>query len=453
MEDKKQKIKFGVLQSAWIRICLLFVKAFYRIVEVSGAEKIASDIPVILCANHSNALADAVLLQYTSKRLIHPLARSGLFTNPLIKPILSIWQAVPVYRRQDSQDDVVDNHAMFNKAYEMLDQNQILMIFPEGQSHSELQLRQIKTGISRIILGYKEQYNKLPLVVPVGLNFSQTKRFRSNVYIKFGKAIQINEGYKLSSEKDVKDLTANILSAMKALVLETEEVEELAFVKQIDRFFSLRNKENRKRSMSQKFRSHKLILSVKNSLNQIVPEKIKTIQRHLSQFNRLCEKLGIHDYNLNINYSSKIIRSFILKSTLILLVALPLGLYGFINSFIPYLLTKGSEYLFSKSKDQTDTVKILAGSFFFIIFWSLQSYYVYNYAGAGGVIIYIALLIPASLSALLIIQQQVQIIDNLRVFFIVIKHRNLRRYLIRKRKTIEKELATLINTARKYNKI
>lgn len=453
MDEKKQIVKFGHAQRIWIKLCAFFVKSFYRKVEISGDSRLLEDTPIILCANHSNALADAVLLQYTSNRLVHPLARSGLFKNPLIKPILNIWQAVPVYRRQDSNDSTVDNHSMFKKAYEMLAENQILMIFPEGQSHSDHHIKQIKTGVSRIILGYKDQYSKLPLVIPVGLNFSQTKKFRSNVFINFGKNIKINEGYKLSNEQDVKDLTEDIMYAMRSLIIETEQAEELVFIKQVDRFFSLRNKKNRKRSMQQKFRSHKLILSVKNSLKQIVPDKITNIQRHLNQFNRLCSKLGINDYNLNINYNSKVIKAFIGRSLAVLFILFPLGILGFMNSIIPYYLTKLTGVAFAKKKDQVDTAKILAGSLFFSLFWVLQAYYVYLYMGLGASIIYSLLLIPSSLSALIIIQEQVKILDNLRVFYLVIKHRNLRRYLIRKRKSIEKELASLINIARKHNKI
>lgn len=453
MDEIRHKIKFGYAQKVWIKLCFFFVKSFYRKVEITGESKLLNDTPIILCANHSNALADAVLLQYTSSRLIHPLARSGLFKNPLINPILKVWQAVPVYRRQDSDNYLVDNHSMFKKAYEMLAENQILMIFPEGQSHSGHQITQIKTGVSRIILGFKDQFKKPPLVIPVGLNFSQIKKFRSNVYINFGKPLNVKDEYILDNEEDVKNLTNDVMSAMRDLVLETEQVEERVFINQIDRFFALRNKKNRKRSMSQKFRSHKLILSVKNSLKEVVPNKISDIQRHLNQFNRLCNKLGINDYNLNINYNSIIIKKFVGKTILVLLVLFPLGVIGFVNSLAPYLLTKLAGLIFVKEKDQIDTVKILAGSVLFSLFWIVQIYYVYMSFGLISSVVYSVLLIPTSLAALIIIHEQAKILDNLRVFYIIMKHRNLRRYLIRKRKRIEKELALLINIARKNNLI
>jgi 1-acyl-sn-glycerol-3-phosphate acyltransferase len=38
---------------------------------------------IILCANHVNALADAVVLQAATTKAIRPLARSGLFDSNL----------------------------------------------------------------------------------------------------------------------------------------------------------------------------------------------------------------------------------------------------------------------------------------------------------------------------------------------------------------------------------
>ena len=448
MEEGKLKRQVGIAQKIWQKMCCFFVVLFYKKVEISGANQLDNNRPVILCANHSNALADAVLLQYTSERLIHPLARSGLFNNPLLKIILSVWQAVPVYRRQDSDNGLVDNDLMFSKAYEMLSENEVLMIFPEGQSHSDLSLRQIKTGISRIALGYKNKYAEAPLIIPVGLNFSNTIKFRSNVYINFGKPVVIDKSLDSFNEQDVKDLTKDIMTAMKSLVLEVDEVEDLVFVQQVERFFSLRHKKSRERNLSQKFKSHKLLLSVNEYLHEVVPDKVKRFKVHLRHFNRLCHRLGVSDYNLSVRYNSKVVRRFILRSLFMILVIFPIGLLGFINSFLPYLLTRISASVFSKGKDQYDTTKILAGTLFFSVFWFLQSKIVYDLYGINWCVIYVITLIPTSLIALIIEREQGKIIDNLRVFIILLRKSSLRRYLLKKRKNIEKELADLVKIAR-----
>lgn len=448
MEESKIKSDLGIAQKIWQKICFVFVISFYRKVEISGSYQLNNKRPVILCANHSNALADAVLLQYSTYRLVHPLARSGLFKNPLLKFILLVWQAVPVYRRQDSDDGIVDNDAMFSKAYEMLAKNEVLMIFPEGQSHSDLHLRQIKTGVSRIILGYKEKYNEYPLVIPVGLNFSHTGKFRSNVYINYGKPLDIDSDLLLSNEADIKNLTNNIMNSMKDVVIEIDKVEDLVFVKQVERFFALRHKNSRKRNLSQKFKSHKLLLSVKKYLHQAVPDQIDSFKRHLRQFNRLCNRLGVNDYNLNVSYNSQVIRGFVIRSLFIIAVMLPIGLLGFVNSFVPYVFTKITTKLLASGKDQYDTTKILAGSVFFSAFWLVQTNLVYSFYGFNIALIYFICLIPCSLTSLVIMREHVQIIDNLRVFIVLIRRRNIRRYLIKKRKNIEMELASLIKVAR-----
>ena len=72
----------------WKRFCRLIVKIFYRRFEVAGLEFIPRDSGLILCANHVNALADAVVLEASIGRQVRPLARSGLFENPLLKLLL-----------------------------------------------------------------------------------------------------------------------------------------------------------------------------------------------------------------------------------------------------------------------------------------------------------------------------------------------------------------------------
>ncbi len=446
-------IKSGILQKLWMRLCELFVRSFYKRVEIHQAEQLEQNQPIILCANHSNALADAVLLQYCSPKLIHPIARSGLFKNSLIKPILTIWQAIPVYRRQDTTSDEVDNQAMFNKVYEMLHQNQVLMIFPEGQSHSDTRLRDIKSGISRIILGYREIYGVAPVVIPVGLNFSQTFRLRSNVFINFGNVINIDSQLSIYNELDVKQLTQTIQQAMKKQVLEADAVEDLGFAQQVERFFALRHKKFKKRNLRQKFNSQKMLLNVKDYLSEHVPERVDSFKRHLRQFNRLCMKLGINDYNLNISYNSKVIRQFILRTLLTVFFLLPLGVLGLVHSLIPYLLTRFATPVFIQGRDQRDTAKILLGSFLFPLFWGLQSWYVFNNYSTTVTTIYILSIIPTSLIALVIFYEQVRILDNLRVFFVLVKQKHLRRYLLRKRKQIEAELASLLKLAKKYRQL
>lgn len=56
--------------SSWKRFCRLVVRIFYRRFEVSGEASIPTDSGLILCANHVNALVDAVVMQAATDRLV-----------------------------------------------------------------------------------------------------------------------------------------------------------------------------------------------------------------------------------------------------------------------------------------------------------------------------------------------------------------------------------------------
>ena len=139
--------------SSWKRFCRLVVRVFYRRFEVSGKESLPADTGLILCANHVNALVDAVVMQAATDRLVRPLARSGLFSNPVLRPLLHMIGAVPVYRRQDPGANTKGNADAFSRCYQLLAEDECLIIFPEGQSHSDPHLHDLKPGAARIALG------------------------------------------------------------------------------------------------------------------------------------------------------------------------------------------------------------------------------------------------------------------------------------------------------------
>ena len=117
-------------RSAWGMFCRTVVHVFYRRCEAHGLEHVPPRGPVLFCANHPSAIIDAVVLQAALPRNLHPLARSGLFRNPLLWPVLKLIQAVPVYRRQDTAGDAARNEDMFRRCHGLLARGGALLIFP-----------------------------------------------------------------------------------------------------------------------------------------------------------------------------------------------------------------------------------------------------------------------------------------------------------------------------------
>ena len=436
--------------AAWLfrLFCQGMVRIFYRHCEVDGLDELLKPGPVLLCANHSNALADAVILQALSPRLIHPLARSGLFKNPLLHPFLAAIEAVPVYRRQDNTAQMKKNVDSFARVYEMLAKGEVLLIFPEGQSHSDPKLRHMKTGAARMALGAAQHKGVTTRLLPVGMTFSHKGRFRSTVLIKFGEPIPVSPPADDHDDQKVHALTNQLQQGMESVTLNADAAEELAFLHRVERFFALRHGKYRQRSLELRFRAMKKLLQAQRQLQEAYPVQLHNLHHHMQRFERLCSQWGIRDYQLSLEYRPGMVLKFILRSLFTLLVILPLGAWGIINSLVPFLLTRKLARWISRGSDQYDTAKMVLGLVLFSIFWALQSYWVYGHATLAWTIVYVASLAPSAGVALLLRRERKQIWENLRTFFIFVRKRRVRTLLSEQRQVIEKELAHLVRLAK-----
>src|SRR5205809_441957 len=96
------------------------VGLFYRRIEVVGLERVPGSGPLIVAANHQNALVDPMLVMAAVPRRLRPVAKAPLFRHPLIAPFLTLLGAIPVHRRQESDADPARNAGTFRAAADTL---------------------------------------------------------------------------------------------------------------------------------------------------------------------------------------------------------------------------------------------------------------------------------------------------------------------------------------------
>ena len=432
-------------QKFWRKFCRFMVSVFYRQVEYSGLEHLPAKGPLVICANHVNALVDAVVVQAFNERTVHPIARSGLFNQPLLKIVLSLVQAVPVYRAQDNDGKPLDNLDMFAACYERLQAGGCLLIFPEGQSHSDPRLREFKTGAARLVLGAREQGIQVQLL-PVGLNFSAKGKFRSRVLVKIDPPLSLHEFS--NKPEDVRELTARLQRQLEEVTLNVDSVQDIMFLESLERFFAVRHGKYRRRSLDVRLRALKKLANAQKKLRKSHPSLVENVRRQLHQFERTCRHWGIRDYHLNFDYHPTLVTRFIVRSVLVLTLVLPMAAWGYLNSSAPYILTRWSSLWVSKGKDQYDTAKMAFGLFFFWSFWLLQTLLVYYYLELGVALSYAASLPASAAVALYFRKEKQRIWENLRVFFLFVRKRKLKQYLLHKRQVLERELAHLVRLAK-----
>lgn len=368
-------------------------------------------------------------------------------------PILKLIQAVPVYRRQDQGSDTAKNQDSFKKCYELFDDKGVLLIFPEGQSHSDPSLRPLKTGAARVVLGASDAGRRLPVVLPVGLNFSDKGRFRSTVLIKFGEPVDVEDLLHKEVDNQIKGLTRAIYQGLDDVTLNVDSHEELDFIKALERFFALRHGKYRQRSLELRFRALKKLAQAEKRLNALYPEKMQEIKRRLQNFERMCRYWDIRDYHLTVKYRPSLVTRFILRSLAILFIVLPLGLWGIINSYIPFVLTRWLATKSAKGVDQYDTAKMVIGLFLFAFFWTFQTAYIAEQFSEKVAVFYAVGLVPTAAMAIMLRNERRRILENIRVFFLFVRKRKLRRYLENRRHELEQELAHLVRIVKQTPKI
>src|SRR5687768_18431466 len=110
-------------------------KVYYRFAVAGG--DVPRSGPVLLVANHPNSLLDPAMVATAARRPVRFLAKSSLFSHPVVGWLVRGSGAIPVYRQQDNPAEMKRNLEMFRAVHTALAEGAAIAIFPEGISHSQ----------------------------------------------------------------------------------------------------------------------------------------------------------------------------------------------------------------------------------------------------------------------------------------------------------------------------
>lgn len=168
------------------------LQLFYHKIKVEGLDKVPKNTPLIVTPNHQNALLDPLLVGSFIPIPLHYLTRSDVFTS-WTKPILKLFNMLPIYRIRDGYNKLSLNDAIFNSCREIFKEKGSVLIFAEGNHGKEYYLRPLTKGAARLALQSQMELNEDLMVLPVGLNFWSHRSPKSSVLIKFGKPIPVRK--------------------------------------------------------------------------------------------------------------------------------------------------------------------------------------------------------------------------------------------------------------------
>ncbi len=410
---------------AWATATL---RGFYRIeapVDPHGGLSLAG--PVMYVGNHPNGLVDPGLIFVLSQREVTFLAKEPLFRMPGVGALLRGVGALPVYRKQDGAD-TAKNEGTLTAATAALVSGRAITIFPEGKSHSEPQLSELKTGAARIVLAAKEQ-GVDPKVVPVGITYVARNRFRSRVHVEIGEPLPV--------EGDVKALTGTIADALKKVTLNLEAWEDLPIIKTADELYSLQTgqKAGDPDRLKRFARGMRL-------LRDEQPERFEALKEAVQQFRTRLELLAVSPDDLTSRYRPTTVLWFVARNLLWLLSS-PLVVLGFVLFAVPFLVTRLASRASGVSWDIQGTIKVLSTMLLAPLWLGLLTFLAWKFLGPVWAGVTLVGAIPLAAFTRIFVERRLSALHDVRTFFVLGNRKRLQQRLLEEGRAIASQVEAL----------
>ena len=365
---------------------------YFRRIVFQHRRSIPDGEPVILIANHAASFLDAMLLGVLMNRPVHFFARSDIFRKPLANRMLRKFRMIPIYNIEHGKSDLVRNEETFAEGEAVLNNRELLLIFPEGISRVERIMLPLKKGTARVALQTeaKRDFQLGLKVIPVGINYSR-HRFRADVLISAGAPTLGSDYASVYRENPAKAITRL-----------TRELEEkfshtIFFVRQserttlVDRLLELYRADAFKPlDVLRGTPVLELEKRVCDTVSEMSDAEFEQISGDLDRYDAMLAAHGFADASVNGRYRLAILH------VLALIVTFPLFLLSSMLNAVPMWLAR---FVADRTVTRIDfytSVHTAAGGFIYLLWWILL---MIVGTVAGGAFTWVSIFAPLTLFA------------------------------------------------------
>lgn len=387
---------------------------FYRI------ERVGADVPagpVLLVANHPNALLDPSVVWATAGRDIRFLAKSTLFERNLLAPLIRRSGAIPVYRRKDEGVDMSRNADMFSAVGASLAHGDAVCLFPEGTSHSSGRLEELRTGAARIALRAAASGVAVS-IVPVGLNFDRKAVFRSRVTVFYGPPFSCGdlvEMHERDPAQAVRVLTDRVALALRKLIVEADPQSDAHIVNRVERLYRASRRSSP--AAEDRVERRRIIAVGLDRLRRLELERYESIYQRLRVYDALLSRFGLRDHDVDRSVELAAAIRFALREILAALLLVPLGLAGVSFFAVPYVLTAIASRTGPRTPDVQATVKAVAGIVFYPLWAGLTGIAAWRLIGGPWAVVgAVAAQPPLAIATLLAVERELSVLRTVRAY-------------------------------------
>lgn len=313
----------------------------------SDDERSSADGPLLVVVNHPNALVDVLVAARAVPRRLMFTAKATLFSNPVARTFLSLLGVLPLRRVSDEAGiaDPQRNAEVFAAIVRALAKGRAILIFPEGKSHDEPAMAPLRTGAARMALHGRDAGSVRQLrILPIGLVFERKDAPRSRILALVGQPLDVDSWRAKNPANAVAELTAEIDARLRALTLNYETSDEAAAdarlamqVAAIVRYEA--PSVGAAGDLRDRTAIARLLPAVRSAIRDRSPAvaaRAAAFQNDLVAFQKTLDAKHISLDDLAISRGVKEGATFVVREALILLIAGPIAVWGWLNHFIPF---------------------------------------------------------------------------------------------------------------------
>lgn len=322
---------------------------FYKKIRANNLHFVQDEGPVIIAMNHPNAFGDPVLFTFTCYPVrVSYLARGDAFKPGLISKMLENIGIVPIFRIQDAgKEGLKKNDEAYRRVNHLLKHDGKMIVFAEGLCIQERRLRPLKKGVARMVFGaYEYLKNDKLRVVPVGANYTDPDKFRSTVFFNIGEPIYIKnywEAWQSNPARANNLFLQELEPRMKELIthINNPAYDEAVFNMELlcKRDMLLKQKLNF-RSPEDDYKVTKQITSIVNYAELCHKNTLDEFKEKSASYVKDLRKNGLRDWVVDPRNSKKINALNAIGRILLVIMAMPLFIFGLIGNYLPYKSTE-----------------------------------------------------------------------------------------------------------------
>jgi len=395
MKDHQNATKIYRLARTFVR---RLTSGFFRQIDVTGLENIPKDRGGLLISWHPNGLIDPGLILAQLPRPVVFGARHGLFRWPILGFLMRSLGTVPIYRADDNTNVNPQERRRANQESLKLLADKVAggsysALFPEGTSHDEPHLQDLKKGGARLYYQAcrsNEITRKLPAIIPVGLHYDRKRSFRSRALVWFHPPVELEDFLdprtkmhdEDEEEEQVAKLTSKFEEVLDEVVHATDDWETHFLMHRLRKLVrSQRAKISGAKSKRPDITEKTLgFARIRQGYYQLLPEKpgqVMTLRKRVENYDADLRELKLDDHHLDQDpriASPWLAALLILQAVFVFLLLPPVLVFGYLANGPTALILWALARLGAKQKKDEATIKILAGAIAFPLTWMFAAF-------------------------------------------------------------------------------